>query len=150
MENSGVIKRIEEFVEYDALLSYSAFAIKVGIDPSGFHKMLKGQMPITKGALNKIATAYNLRLEWLLTGEEPMHRAKSAAAPILDASDIHKTDVKGNNNSNVGIHNDSEIIKGLLASLSERDKQINNLLALLEQKDKQINKLIDKITNFEL
>lgn len=142
MEQTNMIKRIVEFIEYDALVSNATFAAKAGIDPSGFNKMLKGQLPITKGTVSKIANTYNLRPEWLLNGTEPMYKEKSDAAQH-EVSDAFKG-VKGNN---IGVHNDSEIIKGLLSSLSERDGQINRLLSLLEEKDKQITKLIDKINN---
>lgn len=140
MAQSDLIKRIVDFVEFETSMPNAAFAKKAGIDPSGFNKMLKGQLPITKGTVAKIASAYNLRTEWLLNGIEPMYKLKPEPTQY-EVSDAFK-DIKGNN---IGVHNDSEIIKGLLASLSERDGQINRLLALLEEKDKQISKLIDKI-----
>lgn len=140
MAQSDMIKRIVDFIEFEAFMPNAAFAKKAGIDPSGFNKMLKGQLPITKGTIAKIASTYNLRTEWLLDGVEPMYKPKSDATQY-DVSDAFK-DIKGNN---IGVHNDSEIIKDLLANIAERDSQINRLLALLEEKDKQISKLIDKI-----
>ena len=53
MEQKDVVKRLIDYIEYDAMMSQSAFASKAGIDPSGFIKMLKGQQTITMNTLKK-------------------------------------------------------------------------------------------------
>lgn len=68
---SDIRSRLEEYIEYEALISPTEFATKVHIDPSGFIKMLKGQMKITLATLKKISEATNLRLDWLIYGLEP-------------------------------------------------------------------------------
>lgn len=68
---SDIRSRLDDYIEYDALISPSEFATKVHIDPSGFIKMLKGQMKITLATLKKISEATNLRLDWLIYGLEP-------------------------------------------------------------------------------
>lgn len=67
-----VAKRLSEYIECDAITTPSQFAAKAGIDTSGFHKMLKGQLKITATTLKKIAAAYGLNMSWLLTGEGEM------------------------------------------------------------------------------
>lgn len=68
-----IAKRLSEYIEYDALTTPSQFAAKAGIDASGFHKMLKGQLKITATTLKKISDAYGLRMTWLQTGKGEMY-----------------------------------------------------------------------------
>ena len=49
--------RLDDYLEFDELISPTEFANTVGIDPSGFIKMLKGQMKITLATLKKISDA---------------------------------------------------------------------------------------------
>lgn len=68
-----IAKRLSEYIEYDAITTPSQFAAKAGIDASGFHKMLKGQLKITTNTLKKISDAYGLRMTWLQTGKGEMY-----------------------------------------------------------------------------
>lgn len=68
--------RIDDYIEYEALVSPTEFATQVRLDPSGFIKMLKGQMKITLTTLKKISEATNLRLDWLVYGIEPQKNFK--------------------------------------------------------------------------
>lgn len=68
--------RINDYIEYDELISPTEFANKVNIDPSGLIKMLKGQMKITLATLKKISDAYGLRMDWLIFGMEPQREPK--------------------------------------------------------------------------
>ena len=43
MEQKDVIKRLSDYIEYDALTNPSDFAKSANVDVSGFSKMLKGQ-----------------------------------------------------------------------------------------------------------
>lgn len=67
-----IAKRLSDYIEYDAITTPSAFAAQAGIDASGFHKMLKGQLKITTNTLKKIADTFSLSMTWLLTGEGEM------------------------------------------------------------------------------
>lgn len=78
----AIAKRLSEYIEYDAITTPSQFAAKAGIDASGFHKMLKGQLKITTATLKKIATAYDLNFDWLLTGEGEMCAANEPTPEI--------------------------------------------------------------------
>lgn len=73
MNQEDIIKRLDDFVEFDAMLPPSNFAAKAGIDPSGFIKMLKGQQKITINTLKKISACYNLSMDWILYGEGDMY-----------------------------------------------------------------------------
>lgn len=68
MEQKDVIKRLSDYIEYDALTTPSDFAKGANVDVSGFCKMLKGKQTITVNTLKKIATAYGLNLKWLMDG----------------------------------------------------------------------------------
>lgn len=63
--------RLEDYIDFDEVVSPTEFAGMVNIDPSGLIKMLKGQMKITISTLKKISEATGLRLEWLILGIEP-------------------------------------------------------------------------------
>ena len=58
------------------ILSMRRLSRQVRLDPSGFIKMLKGQMKITLTTLKKISEATNLRLDWLVYGIEPQKNFK--------------------------------------------------------------------------
>lgn len=71
------LKRLSDFIEYDAMLSNQEFAQKSGIDPSGLYKMLKGQQPISMKTYKKIADAWGLSLKWLTDGVGPQYVEQS-------------------------------------------------------------------------
>lgn len=74
-----IAKRLSEYIEFDAITSPSAFAAKAGIDASGFHKMLKGQLKITSSTLKKISDTYGLNMAWLTSGVGKMYAENSVA-----------------------------------------------------------------------
>lgn len=130
MEQTEVIKRISDFIEYDKMVSPSAFANKAGIDPSGFSKMLKGQQTITTATLKKISTTYGLSLKWLTDGTEPQYMPSVSQS----INGINGENLK----DNVVNINSGEVINRLLVLLEEKDRQ-------LAERDKQINTLLQMI-----
>ena len=93
ISQTAIAKRLSEYIEYDAITTPSQFAAKAGIDASGFHKMLKGQLKITTATLKKIATAYDLNFDWLLTGEGEMSVANEPTPEISDTDGVPYFDV---------------------------------------------------------
>ncbi len=89
IENSqpAIRKRIDDYIEYEALVSPTEFANKAGLDPSGIIKMLKGQMKITINSLRKISEAYGLSLSWLVLGEGEMYNNTNSPAPEISYTD---------------------------------------------------------------
>lgn len=73
MEKKDVIKRLSDYIEYDALTNPSDFAKGANVDVSGFSKMLKGKQTITVNTLKKIANAYGINLKWLMDGVGEVH-----------------------------------------------------------------------------
>ena len=73
MEQKDVIKRLSDYIEYDALTNPSDFAKGANVDVSGFSKMLKGKQTITVNTLKKVANAYGLNLKWLMDGVGDIH-----------------------------------------------------------------------------
>lgn len=73
-ENQSAIRlRIADYVENTALIAPTEAATKAGLDPSGFIKMLKGQMKITLATIKKLSEAFDISLQWIATGEgEPL------------------------------------------------------------------------------
>lgn len=50
-------------------LTPNAFSRKVGIDPSGFQRKMKGVSPFTNKDFDKIQNAFGILRSWILTGE---------------------------------------------------------------------------------
>ena len=75
-------KRIDDYIEYDALISPTEFATKVGLDPSGLIKMLKGQMKITLNTIKRISDATGIKLEWLAVGKGDMYEVNELTPEI--------------------------------------------------------------------
>ena len=89
MEINGILQneaaqRISDYIKFSAATTPSKFAVKAGLDVSGFHKMLKGQQTITPATLKKISEAHGLSMDWLLTGEGPMMIERNAPAPGIN------------------------------------------------------------------
>ncbi|MBD5391268.1 LexA family transcriptional regulator [bacterium] len=78
----SIRKRIDNYIEYDALISPTEFATKVGLDPSGLIKMLKGQMKITLNTIKKISDATGIKLEWLAVGKGDMYEVNEPTPEI--------------------------------------------------------------------
>lgn len=78
MGQKDIIDRLNDYIEFDELVSPTAFAVKAGLDPSGFIKMLKGQLPITPTTLKKISKTYGLSLEWLVDGIGSMYAPRTS------------------------------------------------------------------------
>lgn len=68
MEKEGIIERIEVLMKKEAD-NPNSFSKKVGIDPSGFRKKMKGDSPIMPRDIKKISDALGVDREWLETGE---------------------------------------------------------------------------------
>ncbi len=67
MEKEGIIGRINALMERDAD-SVNSFSKKVGIDPSGLRKKLKGETPIKPRDIKLISDAIGVSREWIETG----------------------------------------------------------------------------------
>ena len=140
-----IARRLADYIEYDAITTPSTFAAGAGIDASGFHKMLKGQLKITNATLKKIAGAYGLNMAWLLTGEGDTHAPKQS--PVVqtlccDDAKVSGRDMTINQPCVDGI---AKEIAALRKLIENRDGQIDTLLRQLEIKDKQIQQLLDMI-----
>lgn len=85
MQNN-IIKRLEDYIEYEALTNKSDFAARAGIDPSGFSKMLKGKQTITTATLKKIADTYGISYNWLTKGIGDMQNSKQLS-PLSQQED---------------------------------------------------------------
>lgn len=86
MCQSDIINRLNNFIEYEALMSQTQFAVKVGVHPSNFSKMMSGKQTLTKATLKKIADTFNLNPDWLLTGEGEMY-VESEPTPEISYTD---------------------------------------------------------------
>ena len=68
MEKEGIIGRIKVLMSEGAD-NANSFSKKVGIDPSGFRKKMKGESPVMPRDVKLICDALGVNREWLETGE---------------------------------------------------------------------------------
>lgn len=66
--NEQVKERIASIMTEENLTP-NAFSRKVGIDPSGFQRKMKGVSPFTNKDFDKIQNAFGILRSWILTGE---------------------------------------------------------------------------------
>lgn len=146
-----IAKRLSEYIEYDAITTPSAFAAGAGIDASGFHKMLKGQLKITTATLKKLSTAYGLSMTWLLTGEGEVRETPQGAVVGTLNGDDAKVSGRDMTINNQPCTYAASAVNGEIALLRQqvanRDAQIDKLLDQLSEKDKQISTLLQIIAS---
>lgn len=128
MTDPDILKRLSEYVEYESNMTRNAFAVKSGIDPTNFSKMLAGKQSITTNTLKKISQAHGVNLEWLLTGEGDMMSKPGATVTYMQANSGGNNQ-QGNNNSQINLCPDDA------AHIRELEKEIENLRAQLAHKD---------------
>ena len=68
MEKAGIIGRIKVLMSEGAD-NANSFSKKVGIDPSGFRKKMKGESPVMPRDIKLICDTLGVNREWLETGE---------------------------------------------------------------------------------
>lgn len=68
MEKEGIIGRIKVLMSEGAD-NANSFSKKVGIDPSGFRKKMKGESPVMPRDIKLICDTIGVNREWLETGE---------------------------------------------------------------------------------
>lgn len=68
MKQEGIITRINSLMEKEAD-NPNSFSKKIGIDPSGFRKKMKGETPIMPKDIKKICEALGVSKEWLEEGK---------------------------------------------------------------------------------
>lgn len=68
MKQEGIITRINSLMEKEAD-NPNSFSKKIGIDPSGFRKKMKGETPIMPKDIKKICEAFGVSKEWLEEGK---------------------------------------------------------------------------------
>lgn len=68
MEKEGIIGRIKVLMSEGAD-NANSFSKKVGIDPSGFRKKMKGESPVMPRDIKLICDTLGVNREWLETGE---------------------------------------------------------------------------------
>lgn len=69
VNQADIARRINYLVDNECDITPTEFACKVGIDPSGLIKMLKGQAKITKNTITKICNTLSVSADWLVVGE---------------------------------------------------------------------------------
>ena len=149
-----IAKRLSDYIEYDAITTPSAFASKAGIDASGFHKMLKGQLKITATTLKKISVAHGLSMTWLLTGDGEIEETTKAGT-VVGTINGDDANVSGGNMTinhppcTYAVDMVIKEVSALRRLIEKKDEQIDKILGLLDEKDKQIDRLLNIISNLQ-
>ncbi len=80
------LERLEFFQNYIGLTN-NAFAVKCGLNPSNYGKMLRGGLSFTQRSVALIGDAFpQLNMTWLMTGEGEMLRAAESTTDATDKS----------------------------------------------------------------
>lgn len=110
-------------------LTYTSFAIKCGINPSGLKRMLEGNSSVTDKTLFRITDTFpQINLDWLKTGEGEMLN------PVRHSA--YQQGGKNNNQQGDGnCYNSSDVIAKLVDDLIDQRK---DFLRQLEAKDTQL------------
>lgn len=62
-------------LRYDLAINQKEFARRIGFSVSQFARLEKGKIPLTRTTAQKIATAFNVEVGWLLSaGRVPIRR----------------------------------------------------------------------------
>lgn len=131
MDIESVKERIEMLMELGND-SMSGFAKKIGIDPSGFNRKMKGETVITPKDIHKICIAFGVNKEWLCDGTGEMYDKNVAPQTFVRQSNNH---INGNAWC---INGDSAVLQKeieMLRTENERlHEEIDWLRSLVEQK----------------
>lgn len=73
IKQAEIARRINYIIDNEYGITPTEFACRVGIDPSGLIKMLKGQAKITKNTVRKLCDALSLSMDWIVFGEGDLH-----------------------------------------------------------------------------
>lgn len=91
------ISQIEKHVgqRFEKILPYlnrgkKEFANEIGINESQFSRMIQGKAGISPKVIFDVSSIYNVRIEWLFTGEEPMFKKDQAAKQAPDQITLSK------------------------------------------------------------
>jgi plasmid maintenance system antidote protein VapI len=146
MENLEIVNQSVEIgkrlKEYFDRLGYTQqyIADKLGVSQAAVSALLNGK-PFGKKLANKWAETFELKPNWLLTGEGEMLRCN-----VNEVNGNGNTSVAGNGNqittANIAEMLElqkgyQEMIKTGQAQLSESQSQINRLIAIIEQHNKE-------------
>lgn len=94
------------------------FAKQVSIDPRNYSSIETGKRNIGEKVLKKICDAFQINLDWVLTGEGYML--------------VKKTSININDSQVISIPVDAwEVIKHQAESLNAKDKQMDELIQML-------------------
>lgn len=134
--------RINDFIENQAHTTRNAFSGKVGIASSNIGKMLNGIQPITRKTIHKIAVAYNLNEDWLLSGDGDMYASSKIEEQLPGSYDeaAEYTVPYGQNPSAMLstrlVDEIADTRKLLAEQLREHNKQFDRLLTIIEKLQK--------------
>lgn len=156
MADAEILKRLSDYVEYESDMTRNAFAVKAGIDPTNFSKMLAGKQTITNNTLKKISKAHGVSLNWLLTGVGEMMEKSEAPTVVYQQSNSGGTNQQGNDNEQIvmpcpddaaHIRDLEKEIENLRAKLAHKDDIIAEMRSSAAKQDERINELKEWIAD---
>lgn len=95
MTNEQSINRIRQLMDHLGL-SQSAFAEKIGIDPSNFSKHINGKLPLSDNLFNKIVVAIGTSKEWLTSGKGSMWQPATGHNGLLQTVTVSAESIQPN------------------------------------------------------
>ena len=104
MTNEQKIERIRQLMN-NLNLSQSAFAEKIGIDPSNFSKHINGKLPLSDNLLNKIVVAIGVSKEWLISGEGNIWKTPTEHIGYLQTVTVNSQAIQPNWTKGAKVYN---------------------------------------------
>lgn len=86
MNTEEIIGRFSQLIKLFKCDSKSAFAIKIGMNPSLFTRKMKGKVPITDNDFVKVYDTLGVNIEWLRNGVGEMRSKNKAEEIAIDNS----------------------------------------------------------------
>lgn len=75
-------ERLKIIIEKIALMSVRKFSLSHGINDAQLGRIIKGKEGLSIRRATEISSTYNVRLDWLLNGDGPMLKNKTAKAEV--------------------------------------------------------------------
>ena len=80
-----IVQRIKKIMDFYKL-NQTSFSERVGLKQSNLSKILSGERTCGDAVINKISMSFDIRKEWLLTGDGEMLKEQSPAEDIAEES----------------------------------------------------------------
>ena len=147
MDQDKIIERLN-IVRESLGLNITKFAEMSGISQGNMSAMLNNKRVIGEGIINKISISFDIRKEWLLTGEGEMkHNKGKRTFSELNTEAINTISGFFYKAGKLSPEAKDEYINRLIIENSELKEELNICKGKLAKQDEVISNLLNRIEN---